>query len=80
MGPDTGRAGAKQYPVISAVRSGSDGGDQHQEGLTAVGGAAPRGGEVAGVGAGAWYGGAGSLGLARTEEEDSTNSLVGLWP
>jgi hypothetical protein len=58
MGPDTGRAGAKRYPAISAVRSGSNGGDQHREGLTAAGGAAPsRGGEVVGVGAGAWYGG-----------------------
>jgi hypothetical protein len=54
MGPGTGRIGAKRYPVISVVRSGSDGGDQHREGLTAAGGAAPsRGGEVAGVGVGA---------------------------
>jgi hypothetical protein len=74
MCPDTGHAGAKRYPSISAVRSGSDGGDQDLEGLMAAGGAAPsRGGEVAGVGAG-------SSGLARNEEEDSANLLVGLWP
>jgi hypothetical protein len=63
MCPDTGHAGAKRYPMISAVRSESDGGDQHLEGLTAAGGAAPsRGGEVAGVGAGACYGGSGVTG------------------
>jgi hypothetical protein len=79
MGPDTRRAGTKRYPAISAVRSGSDDGDKHREGLTAVSGAAPsRSGEVAGVGAGACYGGFGSPGLAKTEEEDSANSLVGL--
>ena len=60
MCPDTGHAGAKRFPAISAVRSGSDGGDQHLEGLTAAGGAAPsRGGEVAGVGAGVSYSGSG---------------------
>jgi hypothetical protein len=42
MGLDTGRAGAKRYPPISTVRSGSDGGDQHREGLTAAGGAESR--------------------------------------
>jgi hypothetical protein len=81
MGPDTRRAGAKRYTAIWAVRSGSDGGDQHREGLTAVGGAAPsRGGEVAGVGAARATTVPGSPGLARTEQEDSANSLVGLWP
>jgi hypothetical protein len=49
--------------MISAVRSESDGGDQHLEGLTAAGGVAPsRGGEVAGVGAGACYDGSGVAG------------------
>jgi hypothetical protein len=63
MCPDKGHAGAKRYPAISAVRSGSDGGDQHLDGLTAAGGAAPsRGGEVARVGAGACYGGSGVAG------------------
>jgi hypothetical protein len=42
------------------VRSGSDGGDQHREGLTDAGDAAPsHGSEGAGVGAGACYGGSG---------------------
>jgi hypothetical protein len=60
MGPDTGCACAKRYLVISAVRSGSDGGDQHREGLTDASGAAPsRDSEVAGVGAGACYGSSG---------------------
>jgi hypothetical protein len=58
--------GAMRYPAISAVRSGSDGGDQHREGLTAVGGAASsRGGEVVGVGAGACYGGFGVVGVGQ---------------
>jgi hypothetical protein len=56
MGLDAGRACAKWYPAISVVRSGLDGGEQHQEGLTVAGGAAPsRGGEVAGVRAGVSY-------------------------
>jgi hypothetical protein len=60
MGPDIGRTGMKRYPAISTVQSGSDGGDQHWEGLKAAGGAAPsRGGEVARVGAGACYDGSG---------------------
>jgi hypothetical protein len=63
MGPDTGRTGVKRYPAISAVRSRSDGGDQIREGWLAAGGAAPLcGGEVAGVGAGACYGGSGVAG------------------
>jgi hypothetical protein len=67
MGPDIGRAGVKRYPAVSVVRSGSDRGDQHQEGLTAVGGAAPsRGGEVAGVGASACYGGSRVTGVGQT--------------
>jgi hypothetical protein len=66
MGLDTGRAGAKRYPVISVVRSGSDGGDQRQEGLTAVGGVAPsRGGEVVGVGASVCYGDSGVTGVGQ---------------
>jgi hypothetical protein len=65
MGPDTGRAGAKRYPTISAMRSRSDGGDQSREGWLAAGGAAPlRGGKVAGVGAGACYGGFGVAGVS----------------
>jgi hypothetical protein len=45
----------------------------------AAGGAAPaHGGEVAEVGAGAATVVPGSPGLARNEEEDSANSLVGL--
>jgi hypothetical protein len=64
MGPDIGRAGAKRYPVISAVRSRSNWGDQSREGWSAAGGAAPPcGGEVAGVGAGACYGGSGVAGV-----------------
>jgi hypothetical protein len=64
MGPDTGRAGAKRYPTTSVVRSRSDTGDQSQEGLLAADGVAPpRGGEVAGVGAGACYGGSGVTGV-----------------
>jgi hypothetical protein len=60
MGPDTGHAGAKRYPTISAVRSRLDGGDQSQEGWLAAGGAAPlHDGEVVRVGAGACYGGSG---------------------
>jgi hypothetical protein len=48
-----GRACVKRYPTIWAVRSGSDGGDQTEEGQTIAGGAAPlHGGEVAGVDAG----------------------------
>jgi hypothetical protein len=67
MGSDVGCACAKRYPTISAVRSGSDGGDQHREGLTAAGGTAPsRGGEVAGVGAGASYD---SSGVARAGQK-----------
>jgi hypothetical protein len=47
--------------------------------LMAAGGAAPaHGGEVAEVGAGAATVVPGSPGLARNEEEDSANSLVGL--
>jgi hypothetical protein len=66
MGLDTGRAGAKRYPVISVVRSGSNGGDQHREGLTAVGGAAPsHGDEVVGVGASVCYGGSGVTGVGQ---------------
>jgi hypothetical protein len=66
MGPDTGRAGAKRYPAILTVRSGLDGGDQHREGLTAAGGAAPsHGGEVAGVGAGSCYSGSGVAGVGQ---------------
>jgi hypothetical protein len=66
MGPVTGRACAKRYPAISAVRSGSDGGDQLWEGLTAAGGAAPsRDGEVTGVGAGACYDGSGVAGVGQ---------------
>jgi hypothetical protein len=81
MGLDTGRVGAKRYPVISVVRSGSDGEDQHREGLIVVGGAAPsRGGEVVGVRASVCYGGSGVTGVGQTKEEDSANSLVGLWP
>jgi hypothetical protein len=54
----------KRYPAISALRSRSDGGDQSREGWLAEGGAAPpRGGEVAGVGAGACYGGSGVAGV-----------------
>jgi hypothetical protein len=64
MGPDTGRAGAKRYPATSTVRSRSNGGDQSREGWLAAGGAAsPRGGEVAGVGAGACYGDSGAAGV-----------------
>jgi hypothetical protein len=64
MGPNTGRASAKRYPAISAVRSRSDKGDQSQEGWLAASGAAPlRVGEVAGVGAGACYGGSGVAGV-----------------
>jgi hypothetical protein len=66
MGPDVGRVCAKLYPVISVVRSGSDGGDQHREGLTAMSGAAPsRGDEVTGVGAGASYGSSGVIGVGQ---------------
>jgi hypothetical protein len=66
MCPGTGRAGAKRFPAISAVRSGSTGGDQHWEGLTAAGDAAPsRGGEVTGVGAGACYGSSGVAGAGQ---------------
>jgi hypothetical protein len=66
MGPDTGCAGAKRYPAIPTVQSGSDGGDQHREGLTALGGAAPsRSSEVAEVGAGACYGGFGVAGVGQ---------------
>jgi hypothetical protein len=66
MGPNTGRTDANWYPAISAVRSGSDGGDQHREGLTTAGGAAPsRGGEVTGVGAGACYDGSGVAGVGQ---------------
>jgi hypothetical protein len=56
--------GAKRYPATSTVRSRSDGGDQSREGWLAVGGAAPpHGGEVAGVGASACYGGFGVTGV-----------------
>jgi hypothetical protein len=66
MGPDAGRVCAKRYPMISVVRSGSDSGDQHREGLTAADGAAPsRGGEVAGVRAGASYGSSGVVGVGQ---------------
>jgi hypothetical protein len=66
MGPDTGRAAAKRYPAISVVRSESDGGDKHWEGLTAAGSATPsRGDEVAGVGAGACYGGSRVAGVGQ---------------
>jgi hypothetical protein len=48
-----GRACAKRYPEIWAVRSGLRGGDQTKEGRMAAGDAAPlRGGEVVGVEAG----------------------------
>jgi hypothetical protein len=63
MGLDKGRVGVKRYPAISAVRSRSDGGDQNREGWLATGSAAPcRGGEVAGVAAGACNGGSGVTG------------------
>jgi hypothetical protein len=63
MGPDTGRAGAKRYPAISAMQSRLNGVDRSREGWLAAGGAAPsRGGEVAGVRAGACYGGSGITG------------------
>jgi hypothetical protein len=66
MGPDIRRAGAKRYSAISTVRLGSDGGDQHREGLTAAGGTSPsRSGEVTGVGAGACYGGSGVAGVGQ---------------
>jgi hypothetical protein len=66
MGPETGHAGTKRYPTISVVRSGSDSGDQHREGLTSVGGATPsRGGEVTRVGACACYGGSGVAGVGQ---------------
>jgi hypothetical protein len=66
MGPDAGRVCAKRYLVILVVRSGSDGGDQHWEGLTVAGGAAPsRGGEVAGVRPDASYGGSGVVGVGQ---------------
>jgi hypothetical protein len=46
-----------------------------------VGGAAPSlVGEVAGVGAGVCSGGSGSPELVREGEDDSVNSMVGLWP
>jgi hypothetical protein len=68
MGLSTGRVGAKRYPAISVVRSGSDGGDQHREGLTATGGTAPsHGGEVARVGVGACYGGSGVAGAGQKQ-------------
>jgi hypothetical protein len=66
MGPNTGHAGAKRYPATSVVQSGSDGGDQHREGLTAAGGAAPsRSDEVTGVRAGARYGSSGVTGVGQ---------------
>jgi hypothetical protein len=81
MGSDTGHASAKRYPAISAVRSGSDGGDQHQEGSTTAGGAAPsRGGEVAQVGAGACYGGSGVVGVghlfSNAMNQEQGNTIV----
>jgi hypothetical protein len=67
VGLDAGRTCAKRYPVISVVRSGSDGGDQHREGLTVAGDAAPsRGVEVAGIGAGASYSGSGVARVGQT--------------
>jgi hypothetical protein len=63
-------------PAIWAMRSGSDGGDQAGEGRTAAGGAAPlRGGEVAGVGAGAW-----PPGLGRDGENAMANPMAGKRP
>jgi hypothetical protein len=54
---------AKRYPAISVVRSRSDEEDQSREGWLAAGGAAPlRGGEIAGVGASAFYCGSGVAG------------------
>jgi hypothetical protein len=54
---------AKRYPAISVVRSRSDGEDQSREGWLAAGDAAPlHGGEVTGVGAGAFYCGSGVTG------------------
>jgi hypothetical protein len=62
-GPRHRARGREAVSVISAVRSRSEGGDQSRECCLATGGAAPlRGGEVAGVGTGACYGG---FGVAR---------------
>ena len=81
MGPGVGHVYEKRYPVIWALRSGSNGGDQHREGLWLR--AAPlllmvvRSPELGRVRATAVPR---SPGLARIIEEDSANTLVGFWP
>jgi hypothetical protein len=75
--PRAGRQTDRSGPVPGALATDrwvrtqeSDGGDQHREGLTAVGGAAPsHGGEVAGVGAGASYGGSWVTGASQKTME-----------